>query len=151
MGTCVCGSPIALVPRACRLEDHAMLWPPVRVNADGSEHACRAVTYRRMAKVVEPVPPVVQAAVVNAQAAAETSASVERLATVLADESQARQDYFRQRAASGRPAGPSVARPSYPAVEGRQADHAPTSPAAPAASTPQPTLAERLNLESEAG
>lgn len=138
MGTCVCGQPIGLVPRACRLEDHALLWPPVRVNADGSEHVCRVVSYRRLRPVVEPVPPVVQAAIVSAQAAAGTSAAVERLATVLAGESQARQDYYRQRAGAGRPATRGVPTPP-------QALEAATPPAAKQEPPPR-TLAERLEL-----
>ena len=147
MGTCVCGDPIGLMPRACRLEDHALLWPPVRINADGSEHVCRVKKRTWRVWHVEPVPAEVQAARANERAAAETTAAVaqtaqavERLADVLTDEAAARQDYFRQRAGAGRPA---------PRPEGRQGLSAPaqgagTTPPAATHVEPEGSLADEL-------
>lgn len=97
MGVCACGQPIGLIPRACRLEDRALLWPPVRINADGTEHVCQRER-RRPIRVVDPIPEAVEAARLLEQASRETTAAVKRLADTLADESAARQDYYRQRA-----------------------------------------------------
>jgi hypothetical protein len=149
MGVCACGQPIGIVPRACRIEDRALLWPPVRINADGSEHVCTRQRGRRSVRVIDPIPPAVQAALVNERAALDalaasqrTAASVTRLVDTLAEESEARQDYYRQRTGAGRPATREA--PAQP-----QAPVATTQPAAK--QEPAPSLADRLGLESEAG
>lgn len=116
-----------------------MLWPPVRVNADGSEHRCQVSRPKRAFRVVEPVPPSVQAALANERAAGETTAAVQRLADVLADAERARTDYYRQRAGAGRPA---------PRSEVRQ-EHAPAQGAVtnPPAATYERSLLEEIDLD----